>query len=459
MKDIVVIGGGPGGYVAAIRAAQLGMDVMLVERDRLGGTCLNKGCIPTKAYYKNAQLLGEMQRLEEFNLSPVSTDFDMAGAHARMRRISEQLVGGVEKLMEANGIQWRAGEGVLTDAHHVQIGEESIETKRVLLAMGSEPAWPPIEGLHLPGVVDSTGLLALTAAPKRLVVIGGGVIGMEFACIFRRFGAEVTVVEALPHILAGVDSDLIKRFAVMAKKQGITIRTDHRVQRIRRDEHGLCVEVTGKKGEQTLQADCVLVSVGRKPCHGGMDLQALGIACQHGAIVVDENYQTTLQDVYAIGDVIGGVMLAHVASEEGRVAVERMAGHTTEVAAVPSCIFTFPEIACVGLDEQAAKENHCLGATGRFLFGANGKALTLGEAEGMVKVIAAPDHRIIGVHIMGPHASDLILLATQWVQNGTTLEQAAEMVFPHPTLGETLHEAVLDALGRAVHAVSRKASR
>lgn len=459
MKDLVVIGGGPGGYVAAIRAAQLGMNVMLIERDHLGGTCLNRGCIPTKAYYKNAQLLGEIQRLEEFNLLPVLTELDMAGAQARMQKISAQLVSGIEKLMKGNGIDWRTGEGVLLDAHHVRIGEETIETKRVLLAMGSDPVLPPIEGMDLPGVVDSTGMLALTEVPRHLVVMGGGVIGMEFACIFRRFGAQVTVVEALPTILAGVDGDLSKRFTVMAKKQGIGILTDHRVERIGQDEQGLCVQVTGKKGGQVLQADCVLVSVGRKPCHGGMDLPALGIACERGAVEVDENYQTTLPDVYAVGDVIGGVMLAHVASEEGRVAVERMAGMQTHVAAVPSCIFTFPEIACVGLSEQAAQQQGCLGATGRFLFGANGKALTLGETEGMVKVVADPCGRIVGVHIMGPHASDLVLLATQWVQNGTTLTQASEMVFPHPTLGETLHEAVLDALGRAIHAVSRKAAR
>ena len=451
--------GGPGGYVAAIRAAQLGMDVTLIERDRLGGTCLNRGCIPTKAYYKNAQLLGEITRLEEFNLSPVATDFDMAGAHARMQQISNQLVGGIEKLMKGNGIDWRTGEGVLIDAHHVRVGDQIIETKRVLLAMGSDPVMPPIEGLHLPGVVDSTGMLALTQVPRRLVVIGGGVIGMEFACIFQRFGAAVTVVEALPTILAGVDGDLTKRFTMMAKKQGIGIWTDHRVQRIVQNERGLCVQIEGKKGPQEVEADCVLVSVGRKPCHGGMDLQALGIACPHGCIQVDADFQTTLPDVYAIGDVIGGVMLAHVASEEGRVAVERMAGQKTEVAAVPSCIFTFPEIACVGLDEQTAKQQGRLGSTGRFLFGANGKALTLGEAEGMVKVVADPTERIIGVHILGPHASDLILLGTQWVQQRMTLTQAAELVFPHPTLGETLHEAVLDALGRAVHAISRKGKR
>lgn len=457
MKDLVVIGGGPGGYVAAIRASQLGMNVALVERDALGGTCLNRGCIPTKAYYQNASVLRTLDRLQDFNAAADNITFDMAGAHQRKDEIVSGLVSGIEKLLEANRVEVIAGEAFITSLGSVMVAGKEIKAKRILIATGSCAAKPPIPGAEASGVITSDEMLKLTAVPPRLLIIGGGVIGLEFACIFRSFGSQVTVFEFLPDVLGNMDREIVKRMGVFLKKQKIKVITGTEVQGIQETSAGLLVTAKGKKGEISYTADKVLVATGRKSCIRGIGLAELGVVCDQGFIAVDKDFETSVKGVYAIGDVIRGPMLAHLASAEGIAAVERMAGLESHVdyEAVPSCIFTFPEIAAVGLTEEEMETRGIDTQIGKFPFIANGKAAAMGERDGMVKVIADTDHVIRGVHIVGPHASDLIQEAAVIVRNRMKLEDVASTIHPHPTLGEAFHEAVLDAAGRAIHLVSR----
>lgn len=461
MRDLIVIGGGPGGYVAAIRARQLGMDVMLVERDNVGGTCLNRGCIPTKAYYKNAEMLREIKRLEEYSIygGLGAIEFDINGAYQRKNQIVENLVGGVEKLLKANHIDVIKGTAQIRSSSQVEVDETIYETRRILIATGSEPLLPPIPGIDLEGVVTSTELLEMKAIPGRLAIIGGGVIGMEFACIFSQFGSEVTIIEAQDNILGQLDQELVRRMGVFAKRQGITIHRKTRVERIEKKTEHLMLSCLDPKGEKQIKADCILVSAGRRPCTEGLNLDKLGIVTQHGYIQVDENYCSSSQGIYAIGDVIGGQMLAHLASEEGKVAVERMCGLDTAVSydAVPACVFTFPEIASVGLSQEEAARRGINYRAGKFQFAANGKAMTLGETDGIVKVIADDEDQIVGIHILGPHASDLILEGTILVQEKMSVEQALRVIHPHPTLGEALQEAIMDVRGQAIHLMPARA--
>lgn len=458
MKDLVVIGGGPGGYAAAIRAAQLGMKVCLVEKDSLGGTCLNRGCIPTKAYYQNAAVLHTLARLGDYNVRGGGFSFDLAGARARKSRIVGNLVSGVRRLLQANQVEVVRGEASFKDSGTVAVGGEDIRARRVLIATGSLPSLPPVPGIASPGVVTSDEMLDLDLPPRRLAIIGGGVIGMEFACIFRAFGSEVTVFEFQPGILGNVDQEIVKRMGVYLKKQKITVHTGTAVQEIERKGDSCLVKAAGKGGDLQVDADLVLVATGRRPCTCGLSLDILGISCEKGFIKVNAGYETSVPGVFAIGDVVGRMMLAHVASEEGIVAVERMNGLSGSVdyEAVPSCIFTFPEIATVGLSEAEAASRGIEVRVGKFPFAANGKALAIGEIDGFVKVVADGDGVIRGVHIIGPHASDLIQEAALIVGKRMTLADVIGTIHPHPTLGEALHEAVMDAAGRAIHLVPKR---
>lgn len=458
MKDLLIIGGGPGGYVAAIRARQLGMEVALVEQDKLGGTCLNRGCIPTKAYYKNAEVMRTMTKLEEFNIQSSGVQFDMAAARQRKDSIVNNLVAGVASLLKANGVEVITGQASIQDASMVMVGEQAIKCRRILIASGSESADLPIAGMNLPGVMKSEDLLDIETIPDKLIIIGGGVVGLEFACIFNSLGSQVTVIEYAPNILNLLDGELIKRMNVFLKRQGIEVHTGTQVQGIQTKDDKLLVAAENKKGSLQKDADLVLVAAGRKAAVTGLNLEKLAIENERGFIKVDENFETSMQGIYAIGDVIGGQMLAHVASEEGIVAVERMAGMTSKVHyhAVPGCIFTFPEIATVGMSEDQAKQQGIPYQVGKFQFAANGKAMTLGETDGLVKVIADQEDTIIGVHIMGPHASDLILEATLMVKNRMKIEDVKGTIHPHPTLGETLAEAIEDIKGEAIHLLPRK---
>lgn len=458
MIDLLVIGGGPGGYVAAIRARQLGMTVALVEQDVLGGTCLNRGCIPTKAYYKNAEILRTMTRLEEFNVHSFGVQFNMSGAKQRKDQIVNKLVSGVESLLQANGVEIIRAEARIQDASTVIAGEQEIKCRRILIASGSQSAELTIPGIDLPGVVNSDKLLEIDQIPARLFIIGGGVIGMEFACIFNSFGSKVTVCEYAPRILGFLDSELSKRMNVFIKRQGIEIYTATQVQGIEAIDGKLIVSSQGKQGSLQTDANLVLVAAGRRAATQGLGLKQVGIDTGRGFIQVDTNFETSVKGIFAIGDVIGEPMLAHAASEEGIVAVERMAGMDSAVHyhAVPACIFTFPEIATVGLSEDQVSQQGISYRTGKFQFAANGKAMTIGETDGLVKVIADQDDTIVGVHILGPHASDLILEATLMVKNKMKIDEVKGTIHPHPTLGESLQEAIADVKGEAIHLLPKK---
>ena len=454
MKDLIIIGGGPGGYVAAIRACQLGMNTTLIEKDIIGGVCLNRGCIPTKAYFRNALALREMRHSHEFNIQLEGFSFDMAGARNRKDSIVSTLTKGVEKLLESNGVQRIAGQATVLDPHAVKVNGELIKAQNLLLATGSVPASLPIPGVDLPGVLSSDEILDLDKVPPRLTVVGGGVVGLEFACIFNSFGSKVEVFEYLPYLLNKLDNELARRILVFLKRQGIKVHTATRVERIEEAAGGLKLIAQGKKGIIESQADLVLLAAGRSPYVEGLNLDKLGIEREEdGFIKVDHNFNTNVAGIYAIGDLIGGYMLAHAASEEGIAAVEHMAGLSPEVHyhAVPACVFTIPEIATVGMSEEEARNRNIEYRTGKFQFAANGKALTMGETDGMVKVLADNDDTIIGVHIIGPHASDLISEGTLMVKNRMKIADITGVIHPHPTLCEALLEAVLDVQGQAIH--------
>lgn len=460
-KDIIVIGGGPGGYVAAIRAAQLGAKVSVIEKRDLGGTCLSRGCIPTKVLCKNAEILQTLNHIEDFGIKVSDYSIDVEKIQQRKNEVIDKLVGGVFNLLQSNGVDILRGEAVIEDKNTVRVklqegGEKEITTKNIIIATGSEISMPPIPGINLPGVIGTDELLEFKEIPKRLVVIGSGVIGIEFANIFNSLGSEVTIFSS--RLLKRIDNEISKRFTAYIKKQGVKVH-NLRASGIYKTENGLLVKGQSPKGEFETEADVVLVASGRVPCFGGVDLERLGIEYDEKGIKVDEYYETNVKGIYAIGDVIGGMMLAHAASNEGVKAVERIMGvlQTPDNAVVPDCIFASPEIAYVGLTEQQAKEKEIDYEVSKFMFGANGKALALGEPDGFVKVIATKEDKIIiGVHIMGPHASDLIHEGALAISKKLNARDIATTVHAHPTLSETFYEAVLGLNGEAIHMVPSK---
>ena len=462
-RDIVIIGGGPGGYVAAIRAAQLGAKVCIIEKAEFGGTCLNRGCIPTKVLYRNAEILNTLKNIDEFGIEVNNYSINVEQVQSRKESIVKQLVNGVEQLLKSNNIEVILGTAFFKDKNTVSILLESGELKEVtakdiIIATGSIPSIPNIPGINLPGVFTSENILEFKTVPNNLAVIGGGVIGMEFAGIFSALGSKVTVIEFLPSILAQVDGDLTKRLSVSLKRKGIDINTNTKVISIEKNNDELIITAEGKKGELKFTVDSVLVSVGRTPMVEDLNIEKLGIELEKRAIKVDKNYETSIPNIYAIGDVNGKTMLAHAATHQGKKVAERIMGcadsHTSEI--VPSCIFVFPEISMVGITENEAKEKGIEYKTSKFLFGANGKALALGEGEGMVKVIASLDNTILGVHIMGPHASDLIHEGNLAINNNMKVENITNMIHAHPTLSEAFEEAILGLKGEAIHMVPAK---
>lgn len=464
--DLIVIGGGPGGYTAAIRAAQLGAQVALVEAEKLGGTCLNKGCIPTKALYKSAQAADSMKNISEYGVMVDRFSLDFHRMQERKREIVAQLGAGVEKLIKANRIELIYGHAELVNAGLVRVrvkeGDgklKEIRGRNILLATGSRSAMPPIPGLDLPGVLDSEQILACEEIPPTLLIIGGGVVGIEFAGIFQALGTQVTVVESSPVILAGLDSEIRRRLLMQLKKKGIQIITDVLVKEIAVDSSGLQVLAQAKSGRQAFTAQKVLVSTGRKPNLAGLGLEQAGVNYDAKGVKVDARYATNVPGIYAIGDVTGKKPLAHVAAEEGIAAVENIMGRSGHVnyEAIPDCIFSFPEVASVGLTEEQAKEKGIPYTISRSMFAANGKALTMGEAEGMVKVISSNETKeIIGVHILGPHASDLIHEASLGLAHKMNAESIGRTVHAHPTLAECFLEAVNGLENKAIHLLPGK---
>lgn len=465
-KHLVVIGGGPGGYTAAIRGAQLGAKVTLIEKDLVGGTCLNRGCIPTKTLYRTAEILSHLQHASTFAINASSdASVDPAALKQRCDQVSTQLREGIEQLIRANAIDYVKGSAQLLSATEVLVTLEDqsqlrLQSDVTLIATGSVPAVIPIPGADLEGVITSDDLLKMDTLPKSMAIVGGGVIGVEFATIYNTFGTEVQVIEVFPNLLNTLDQDIAKRFTSSMKRKGITAHTAVSVQKIERGEDGrLTVHMDGKKGALSLQAEKVLLATGRKPYTEGLGLAEAGI--EHGprGIVVNQAYQTNLPNVYAIGDVIGGIMLAHWAAHQGLTAVEHALGANPHLDSpvVPGCIFTFPEIATAGMTEEAAKEafegRH---QTSKFMFGANGKALALGEGEGFVKVVADDQGVIVGMHIMGPHASDLIHEGVIAIEQKMKAADFKPFVHAHPTLSESVYEAILGLNSEAIHMAPSK---
>lgn len=462
MKDIIIIGGGPGGYVAAIRAAQLGANVCIIEQDKFGGTCLNRGCIPTKALYRNAEIINTLGKSEEFGIDIEGYSIDHKKVLKRKDDIVEKLVSGVEKLLADNGILVINGRGIIKDKETVEVitadnNKKTLKGKNIIIATGSKPVEPPIDGISESNVYTTKEILECEEIPEKLVIIGGGVIGMEFASIFNAFGSQVSIIEFLPNILNGVDIGISKRFKSMAKRKKINIITKSKVTKIVSKDNRLDVYYESKNGEKTLDADKLLIAVGRKPNLDNIGLTETGIDYDNKGIKIDENYETSVKGIYAIGDVNGKIMLAHAASHQGVQVVNHIMGIDSDRdLVVPSCIFVFPEIACVGITEQQARAENINVKIGKFMFSANGKAMVLGEDKGFVKIIAdVEDDTVLGMHILGPHASDLIHEGVLAIQNGLKTADIIETIHAHPTLGEAIHEAALDTKNKGIHIVPK----
>jgi dihydrolipoamide dehydrogenase len=456
--DVVVIGGGPGGYVAALRAAQLGAKTAVVEKDRVGGTCLVRGCIPTKALLQSSELYSLAKAGAPFGLVADKIGFDWPAAQKRKSGVVDQLVKGVEGLFKAGGVTLVRGSASLGGNGVVDVSGDRLQAKDIIIATGSAIARIPLKGAE--HTIDSDQILELKEVPARLAVIGGGVVGMEFAAMFAALGSKVTVFEMLPQILPMVDADLVAVYTKHLAGIGGEIHTNAKVEEVVKGKGGLQVRFSSGGEGGSVDADQVLLAVGRVPYTQGLEAEKAGVKLERGRVVVDEHLHTTADGVWAIGDVIGGIMLAHVASYEGLCAIDNIVGHanrTPDYHAAPNCVYTEPEIAHVGLGEKEAKDKGLDVKIGKFPFAASGRALTLGQSEGFVKVISdASSGKLLGAHIVGPRATDLIAEATLAIQNGLTLEEVDLTIHAHPTLPESLMEAALAAQGRAIHIPNRR---
>lgn len=450
--DVIVIGGGPGGYIAAIKSAMLGASVTLIERDAVGGTCLNRGCIPTKTYLHNAEIIHHIHQAASRGilLADASLTIDLAKAVAAKNAVVSPLVAGIKGLLRSRKVTLVAGNATLIGKNQVQVGEETYEaTKGIILATGSTPARPPIKGIDLPNVLTSDEMLNLTEMPKELVIIGAGVIGIEMAQIFSAYNVKVTVVEAEQTITPFIDAECATTLRALLEKRGITFLTGQKVMEIASGKEGLRVALAA--GEP-LVASHVLVAVGRKP--NTEVLGELAIEKERGFIRTNAQMQTSVTGVYAIGDVTGKSMLAHAAAKMGEVAAENIMGHvaTFDVTAVPGCIYGSPEVGWIGLTEAQAKEKFGEITVSRFPFAANGRAKCAGHADGFIKIVSEPKHQaILGVHMVGPLASELINEAAALRAAEVTCEEWAEMMHAHPTHAETMMEAAAGVLGSCLH--------
>ncbi len=456
--DLVVLGGGPAGYVAAIRAAQLGMNVACIdENSRFGGTCLRVGCIPSKSLLESSHLYEEAKhRFVEHGLKMTGLEIDLNAMMRRKDKIVDTLTGGIDMLFKKRGVTAYRGRGKFRDAHSIEIasadGPIVVQGDRFLIGVGSRPASLPFIEEDGDRIGNSTTALSFPDVPKRLVVIGGGYIGLELGSVWNRLGSEVVVLEALDRILPGMDSELAQLAHRTFTKQGMQFRTKTMVSSARRQGDKCLVQI--RDGE-SIECDRVLLATGRVPTTDGIGLDAIGLTTdRRGFMTVNENFQTQINHVYAIGDCIGGLMLAHKAMEEGVVCAERMAGIPSHVNydVIPAIIYTHPEIASVGKTEDQLQEQGIEYRKGICPFGANGRARTLGEIDGRVKILAdRKTDRVLGVHIIGARAGDLIAEAATAMEFGASSEDIARTCHAHPTLAEALHEAALAVDDRAIH--------
>jgi len=466
-KKIIVIGGGPGGYVAAIRGAQLGAEVTVIEKEHLGGTCLNIGCIPTKCLLHSAELVEDIRNQGKdigVEVSGVTVNFPQVIAHKNA--ISKQLTNGVAGLLKLNKVKKIDGTATFTAPKTLSVtkadgSKETMTADAIIVATGSVNSTPPIPGLkENPNCIDSTGALSLEKLPKSMVVIGAGVIGLELACAYAAFGTKITVVEALDHMLPMLDGDLTKIGLAHMQKMGMDFHMECPVQRVEKSAVGAKVVCKDKSGKElAFEAEKVLVAVGRRANTAELNLDAAKINNDRGRILVNDKQETNQPGVYAIGDcVFGHAQLAHTASAMGEVAAENICGHEAhyDEKTNPTCVYIEPEAASVGLTEEQCKAKGLKYKVGKFPMSANGKALILNGGEGLVKIIAGAEYgEILGMHIIGPRATDLICEGALAIGEEMTLDEIIATIHSHPTVTETMREAALHAEKRAIHTVNR----
>lgn len=458
MTHVVVLGGGPAGYVAAVRGRQLGAEVTLVEMDRLGGVCLHRGCIPSKVLLRSAELARLAPGLDEFGVRADYRGFDWPQALRRKERIVAQLAQAIEQLLARRGVTVIQGRGRLLEPRVVEVethrGVEILRADRVLVCPGSSPAPLPVPGGDAAGLLTSDELLAREEPPESIIIIGGGYIGAEFADLLNALGVRVTVIEMLPRLLPQADEEVSAEVARAFRRRRIEASAGAKVTGIAPGEGGWTVHFRQGEKERTAQAAAVLVAVGRTPNTRGLGLEEAGIALERGRVVVNERLETSAEGVYACGDVLGRIMLAHVASAEGKVAVANALGADLHMdyRAIPSAIFTHPEVGSVGLTEEQARADGREVKVGRFSFRGVGKALAEGERDGLVKIVSdARTGEVLGGHIVGLHATEMVHELALAIHLRARAEDIAELVHAHPSLSEPIMEAAEDVLGRAIH--------
>ncbi|EKN40329.1 TPP-dependent acetoin dehydrogenase complex, E3 component, dihydrolipoamide dehydrogenase [Clostridium botulinum CFSAN001627] len=461
---LVVIGGGPGGYVAAIRGAQLGAEVTLIEKEKLGGTCLNIGCIPTKVLLHSSELLNEIKEARTLGIE-VNNEVKINWTQLQNRKntVVNTLVSGVSSLLEHNKVKVINGTAAFEGKSSIKVTKDqgesgNIQFDNVIISSGSVPFIPPIEGRELEGVIDSTGALSLDSIPKSMVIIGGGVIGIEFANIFNSLGCKVTVIEMLPYILPPVDREISEILKEKIKKDGIDIYNNCKVTKIENNNENLNVSFEEDNDKLNIEAQKVLIAVGRRANISNLNLESTGVYIEKGCIWVNDNMETNIKGIYAIGDCTGKNMLAHVASDQGIIAVENIMGKNKKMdyKTVPACVYTKPELASVGLTEEQAKQKGVDYKVGKFPLIYNGKSLIMNDTEGFIKIIADKKYEeILGVHILGPRATDLITEAALALRLEATLEEIITTVHAHPTIGEAMKEAALAVNKEAIHMVNK----
>ncbi len=457
--DVIVIGGGPGGYVCAIRCAQLGLKTACVEkRNALGGTCLNVGCIPSKALLSASEKYEAAgHHLGDFGIQVGDVKLDLKAMMAFKDSVVEANTKGIEFLFKKNKIDWLKGEGSVAKAGEVKVGKETYKAKHIIIATGSDVVSLPGIKIDEKQIVSSTGALELSKVPKSMVLIGGGVIGLELGAVWRRLGADVTVIEFMDHLMPGMDRELSKEALKLFKKQGMAFKLSSKVTKAKSSKSGveLTVEPAAGGKAETIKTDVVLVAVGRKPYTDGLGLDKAGVEMdERGRIRTDAHFKTSVEGIYAIGDVIEGPMLAHKAEDEGMILAEILAGQSGHIDynLIPGVVYTHPEIASVGKTEEQLKEDGVAYKTGKFPFMANGRARAMGSMDGFVKILAdAKTDRVLGVHIIGPEAGTLIAEAVLAMEFGASSEDIARTCHAHPTLEEVMKEAALAVDKRPIH--------
>jgi len=454
--DVVIIGCGPGGGDAAVRAAQLGAKVCVVERKHFGGTCVNWGCIPTKAILKSAHLYYEIKRAHEFGIKVGEPEVDFAKVMDRKSQIVSNLSQGIESLLNSYNVSVVKGEGRIVKPGLVEVKKqdgsvEQLDTTNIVVATGSEPGYIPLFREEAGNVINSDGVLSSIELPNSVIIIGGGVIGCEIGCMYNAFGVDVTIVEILPYILSTEDGQVARYMQGILARRGIQIFTRARITDAVDDGEAVTINL---ESSQTLKAEKAILCVGRARNSANIGFEDLDVDIQRGRVMVNEKMETGVEGIYAIGDVSAPIQLAHVATAEGMVAVANCMGQnkTMNYDAVPSGIFTWPEIGSVGLRTERAREQGIRPKSGRFLFASSGRAASVGETEGFVKILADPEtDKILGVHIIGDRATDLIHEAAVAMTHGLTTNELAEVIHSHPTMSESVMEAAEDVHGMSVH--------